>query len=96
MTDRELTAIVVAGVLLLLNIMTFLAYMVDKRKAVKGKWRTPEAVLLALSFFGGAIGGYISMYACHHKTRKWYFHLVNILGLIVLGVVIVFTIKYAM
>ena len=68
--------------LAVLSLAAFTAYALDKRKAEKGAWRTPEAVLLALSFFGGAIGGYSAMNAVRHKTKRWYFHVVNGLGLV--------------
>ena len=64
-----------------LSMITFITYAVDKKKAQKGKWRIPEATLLSLSFFGGALGGYLAMYAVRHKTKKLTFHLVNLLGL---------------
>lgn len=67
--------------LLLFSLITFIAYAADKRKAIKNKWRTSEARLLFLSFFGGAIGGYSAMYLARHKTKKWYFHFVNVCGL---------------
>ena len=65
-----------------MSVLALLAYVVDKVKAQRGTWRIPEKVLLLLSFFGGAMGGYLAMNTVRHKTRKWYFHLVNILGLI--------------
>ena len=65
-----------------ISVITFLFYAVDKWKAVRGAWRIPEKVLLGFSFFGGAAGGYLAMQLVRHKTRKWYFQLVNILGLI--------------
>ena len=69
------------GVLLALSLINFCLYVADKRKAVKGKWRIPEATLLGLSFFGGGLGGYFAMFAVRHKTKHWYFWAVNILGL---------------
>ncbi len=65
-----------------LSAFAFFAYAMDKTKAKRGKWRTPEATLLLLSFFGGAAGGYLAMLLCHHKTRKWYFHFVNLIGIL--------------
>jgi uncharacterized membrane protein YsdA (DUF1294 family) len=64
-----------------MSLFAFFAYAIDKKKAEQKKWRTPEKMLLGLSFFGGAVGGYIAMFLFHHKTKKWYFHLVNLLGL---------------
>lgn len=68
--------------LVILSSIAFAAYVADKKKAKKGKWRTPEATLLLLSLFGGAIGGYLAMHIVRHKTKKWYFHLVNLIGMI--------------
>ena len=65
----------------MLSVIAFFAYCIDKTKAKKGAWRTPEKVLLGLSFFGGAIGGYAAMFVFRHKTKHWYFHVVNLLGL---------------
>ena len=69
------------GVLIFLSAIAFAAYAIDKKKAKSGGWRISELTLLCLSFFGGAIGGYAAMFACRHKTRKWYFHFLNLLGL---------------
>lgn len=65
-----------------ISLITFILYAVDKDKAENGEWRIPEATLLGFSFFGGAIGGYLAMNIVRHKTKHWYFHAVNILGII--------------
>lgn len=59
--------------LVVINIVTYLFFAVDKRKAKKGQWRIRESVLLGLSLLGGAAGGLCAMYLCHHKTKKVYF-----------------------
>ena len=41
--------------LVLINVITFIAYGIDKLKAKKGKWRIPEATLLLLAIVGGAL-----------------------------------------
>lgn len=56
--------------LLLINIITFIVFAVDKTKAINGRWRIRESVLLGMSFIGGAIGGLLAMHICHHKTKK--------------------------
>ncbi len=68
--------------LAVMSLIAVYAYTVDKVKAKKKAWRIPEKVLLSLSFFGGAAGGYLAMYTIRHKTKKWYFHVINWLGLI--------------
>ncbi len=64
-----------------MSFITFILYYVDKRKAIKKEWRIKEAVLLGCSILGGALGGFTAMYAFHHKTKHWYFVLINIVGL---------------
>ena len=65
-----------------ISFLTFLLYALDKEKAKRSAWRISEKTLLLLSFFGGAAGGYLAMNMVRHKTKKWYFHFVNIVGLI--------------
>ena len=69
------------GYLAVLSLVTFFFYVVDKGKAKKGAWRIPEKTLLGLSFIGGALGGYVAMNLVRHKTRKWYFHAVHVIGI---------------
>lgn len=56
--------------LFLVNIVTFLAFASDKRRAARRRWRIPEKTLLGLSLIGGAAGGIIAMYWFRHKIRK--------------------------
>lgn len=74
----------------LLSLIAFFTYHADKKKAKKGEWRVPEKVLLLMSFLGGAYGGYAAMLLFRHKTKHWYFQAVNVLGLILHTVLIVF------
>mgnify|MGYP004444547891 CR=1 FL=1 len=56
-----------------INVLTFVAYGLDKHKARKGKWRTPESTLLLLDFIGGAAGAWCGMQTFRHKTKHWKF-----------------------
>lgn len=69
-------------VLALVSFIAFVLYGVDKFKAKKGLWRIKESVLLLFGFLGGAVGALIGMNLFHHKTKHWYFWIVNILGLV--------------
>lgn len=73
--------LVYAIFLAIMSLIAFILYHGDKKKAKSGKWRTPEAVLLGFGFFGGAIGALLAMNAFRHKTKHWYFWVVNVLGL---------------
>ena len=66
----------------ILSVITFFMYGIDKFKAQRGKWRISEKALLVSSFIGGAVGGFLAMQLFRHKTKHWYFNVVNILGLV--------------
>ncbi|MGN0362512.1 MAG: DUF1294 domain-containing protein [Bilifractor sp.] len=77
--------------LLAINIISFILYGVDKRKAIRHKWRIPEATLLLFAFLGGAAGALLGMFFFHHKTRKWKFRILVPLALVLwIGVVGIF------
>ena len=54
--------------LIVINVLTFIVYGIDKYKAKHAKWRIPEATLLLLAAIGGSIGAWCGMKVCHHKT----------------------------
>jgi len=56
--------------LIIINIITFFAYGLDKLKAVNHWWRIPEWVLLGLATAGGSVGAYLGMMVFRHKTLK--------------------------
>lgn len=56
--------------LIIINIITFITYGIDKAKARKGAWRIPEKTLIGLAVAGGGIGALAGMSFFHHKTRK--------------------------
>ena len=59
--------------LAVINLLTFIVYGADKRRARKGKWRVPEKTLFLLPLLGGSIGALLGMRVFHHKTKHWYF-----------------------
>ena len=64
-------------IILIMSLITFIGYSIDKRKSIKGKWRTKEKTLLMMSIFFGALGGLLAMYTKRHKTKHWYFVVIN-------------------
>lgn len=56
--------------LLLANLVAFLLMGIDKRHAIRARWRIPERILLLWAVLGGAWGAYIGMRTFHHKTKK--------------------------
>ena len=54
--------------LIVITIVTFLVYGIDKWKAKQGSWRISEVSLLILAVIGGCIGALLGMKIWHHKT----------------------------
>ena len=49
--------------------------LTDKQKAIKNKWRIPEATLLGIGMIGGSLGCTMGMRLFRHKTKKLAFSL---------------------
>lgn len=56
--------------LIIINIVAFLVYGIDKWMAKQGYWRISEATLLILAVIGGSIGALLGMEIWHHKTMQ--------------------------
>ena len=81
--------------LLVINLIAFLAMLIDKRKAQKGRWRIKESTLLILALIGGSIGAISGMYTFHHKTQKPRFYIgfpvIIILQILLIIAVLIYT-----
>ena len=58
---------------IIINIIGFLIMGIDKYKAQKGFWRTPEKTIFVITLLGGGIGTVSGMYLFRHKTKKMKF-----------------------
>jgi len=56
--------------LILITLLTFLAFGWDKRLAKNGKRRLAESVLLILTFVGGTFGALFGITFFRHKSSK--------------------------
>ena len=59
--------------LILINLIGFAAMALDKRRAIRHKWRIPERTLFLIALLFGSIGVLTGMYVFRHKTKHWYF-----------------------
>ena len=75
--------------LIVINVVTFLVYGIDKWKAKQGSWRISEATLLIFAAIGGSIGALLGMKIWHHKTMhkkfKYGLPLILIIHIILIG-----------
>ena len=56
--------------LIIVNLIAFVLFGIDKRKAKKNKWRIKESTLLIAAAIGGSYGALLGMFIFHHITRK--------------------------
>lgn len=68
---------VVVGMLVVINIFSFVVMAYDKRQSLQGRNvdRVSEGLIFFMATVFGSVGVYASMLVFRHKTRKWYFHI---------------------
>ena len=59
--------------LIIINAAAFIILGIDKRRAVKNRWRIAESTLFLLALIGGSIGALAGMRVFHHKTKHFRF-----------------------
>ncbi len=67
MTKEIILAIIIY--LCAMNLAGFLSMYIDKRRAIKDKWRVPEKTLFIIAILGGSAGSLLGMRVCRHKTK---------------------------
>ena len=82
--------IIIACYLVLVNVLAFALYGIDKKKAKKKRFRIPERTLLWMARIGGGIGSWIGIMLFHHKTKHTKFKVVVPLWTVIWLVAIIF------
>lgn len=59
--------------LVIVNVVAFALMGIDKRKAIKNKYRIPEKVLFMSAILLGSIGANLGMQVFRHKTKHMSF-----------------------
>ena len=59
--------------IVIVNILAFSLFGIDKSAAIQQKQRIPNRVLLLTAVVGGSLGSLVGMYTFRHKTKKWYY-----------------------
>lgn len=74
---NAITAIIIyLGIAFVLSVVTFMAYGLDKRRAVDDGRRVSERTLQILAFLGGWPGALLGQRHFRHKTKKLSFLIV--------------------
>lgn len=88
MNGMSETIVLAVTIALILNLVTFAMYGIDKWKAKRDRWRIPESTLLGAAAIcpWGALTG---MYLFRHKTLKPKFKIVWLFAIVHLVLAIV-------
>lgn len=78
--------------LILITLITFLAFGWDKRLAKNGKRRLAESVLLILTFVGGTFGALFGITFFRHKSAKKAF-IIKLIVVVAVQLTIIFLLK---
>lgn len=66
-----------------IGLVTFISYYLDKVKAQRKAWRTPESTLHVLALAGGWPGAAIAQHTLRHKSQKKEFRIIFWLTVII-------------
>lgn len=72
----------IGGCWVLVNLLTFVLYGVDKLRAKQADRRIPERTLLLLPYLGGSVGALLGMWIFRHKTKHLKFRILVSLALL--------------
>lgn len=74
-------------VYLVLGLVTFTMYVIDKNRAISQQWRIPEFTLHILELLGGWVGGFLAQQFFRHKNKKLSYQLIfwSIVGIHMIG-----------
>lgn len=75
------------------NVIGFLTGGLDKRLAIKKRFRIPGKVILALALAGGALGILLSLLVFRHKVKKGHFF-IKIAAILLVQIVAVYFLWY--
>ena len=68
--------IIILSYLVVINLIAFVLYGIDKKRAIKNEFRIRESVLLWTARLGGAIGSWLGIKIFRHKTKHTKFRVI--------------------
>lgn len=75
--------IILIAYLVFINILAFVLFGIDKKRAVRHLSRIPESVLLWMARLGGGLGSWLGMFVFHHKKKHSKFRILIPLWIII-------------
>lgn len=80
--------IIIISYLVVINLMAFVLYGIDKKRAIRNEYRIRESALLWIARLGGAVGSWLGIKVFRHKTKHTKFRIFVPLWMIIWTVVI--------
>ena len=78
----------------LINLIAFVLFGIDKRRAYLNQWRISEKTLILLALLGGSLGAMLGMNVFRHKTQKplfrWGIPAIVVLQLFIVALLVYF------
>lgn len=65
------------------NLFTYYLYFIDKKRAIRNKWRVKETTLIFFTLFCGGIGAFLARKFLRHKTDKKKFKFFGAIGIVI-------------
>lgn len=96
MPELSFYAIAILGLyLLFVNLIAFLLFGIDKKRAQRHRWRIREKTLFLFAYLGGGMGAWIAMNTFHHKTKHWYFRVFIPVSVILWTAILLFLLVFS-
>jgi uncharacterized membrane protein YsdA (DUF1294 family) len=83
---------IVVSYLITINLIAFILYGVDKKRAIRNEYRISERVLLWMARIGGGIGCWLGIKLFRHKTKHTKFRIVVPLWMVIWIAAIMFAV----
>ena len=75
--------VIVLSYLVIINLIAFTLYGIDKKRAIRKEYRISERVLLWMARLGGCIGCWLGIKVFRHKTKHAKFRIIVPLWLLI-------------
>lgn len=87
------TSIIILSYLVVINLIAFVLYGIDKKRAIRNEHRIRESALLWIARLGGAIGSWLGIKIFRHKTKHTKFRIVVPLWMIIWAIAVVLFVR---
>ena len=84
--------LIAASYLIVINLIAFVLYGIDKKRSIRNEYRISERVLLWMARLGGGIGCWLGIKLFRHKTKHGKFRIVVPLWMVIWMAAVVFAV----